>query len=93
MKAIVNVKKSSYQAINNGLTFEVKELLDNIVAIDIPSKNGFTTTDFTFKEVLIVDIETELDIAFRNLYHGLEVSQYERLCKYVKQNNIKTKKL
>lgn len=56
MKAIINVSNGSTYALYNGLTFEVKEVLSRFVAVDI---NG-VTTDFSFSEVMIVDIYQEV---------------------------------
>ena len=55
MKAIVNVNKESQYAKLNGRTFPVKELLNSTICLNI---NG-VSTDFSFKEVFIVDIEDE----------------------------------
>lgn len=57
MKAIINVSKGSAYSQYNGLTFEVKEVLSKSVAVDI---NG-VTTDFSFSEVMIVDIYQEVN--------------------------------
>jgi CYTH domain-containing protein len=62
MKAIVNVNKNSHYVKFNGLTFEVKELLSKQVALLIPNVEfgKDITTDFGFKEVIIVDIVDEI---------------------------------
>jgi hypothetical protein len=62
MKAIIKVSKNSSFAKFNGHTFEVKEVLsanstNPIFAMDI---NG-STTDFTSKEIIIVDLVSELN--------------------------------
>jgi hypothetical protein len=62
MKAIIKVSKNSSFAKFNGHTFEVKEVLSTnstnpIFAMDI---NG-STTDFTSKEIIIVDLVSELN--------------------------------
>jgi hypothetical protein len=56
MKAIINVPKGSSYANRNGLTFDVFEILSKVVVLDIEG----ITTDFSFKEVLIVDIQEEV---------------------------------
>jgi hypothetical protein len=68
MKAIVNVNKKSIQAKNNGLTFPVKEVLSTLIALDI---NG-VTTDFSHKEVFIVDIKEEHAKAFQQAHQSSE---------------------
>ena len=60
MKAIVNVNANSAYANFNGYTFEVKEVLSKIVALNI---NG-NTVDFSHNEVLIVDFTKELQAAY-----------------------------
>ena len=58
MKAIVKVNKSSSCAKHNYLTFDVKEIVSrNLIALDI---NG-VTTDFSPKEVIIVDFAKEIN--------------------------------
>ena len=61
MQAIIKVSRFSAMAHLNGHTFTVKEILYNgtfspIFAIDIDG----TITDFTAKELLIVDVRSEL---------------------------------
>lgn len=79
MKAIINVHKNSIQAKNNGLTFEVKEVLSSIVALDI---NGITT-DFSFKEVFIVDLINELQKARENRDWGSDNRTFANLQSYI----------
>jgi hypothetical protein len=51
MKAIVNVKKGSTYSRYNGMSFEVDEILSNVLCLNI---NG-VKTDFSFNELLIKD--------------------------------------
>jgi len=66
MKAIVtNVKKGSSCYKYSGLTFEVKEILIDIVCLLIYHPiHGICSVDFSFKEVTIVDIQFEYQKAF-----------------------------
>jgi hypothetical protein len=82
MKAIIKVSKNSSFAKFNGHTFEVKEVLsanstNPIFAMDI---NG-STTDFTSKEIMIVDLVSELNKAITPLLK-------KSLSCYVKINKI-----
>lgn len=76
MKAIINVNKKSAYADFNGRTFEVTEILDTRVSLNILG----TVTDFSHKEVSIVDIDTELQNEYdsynwgsRNCFKALEL--------------------
>lgn len=92
MKAIINTKKSSGLSHLNGKTFEVKEILSNIVALSIPSQiceGRFDTCDFAFDEVIIVDIDAEVQKAY-NDYCWSESKQYIKLKNYCIKNRIKT---
>jgi hypothetical protein len=86
MRAIVtNVKKLSNYHQYNGLTFNVKEVLGKIIALQIPSleaKNGFATVDFSFKEVTIIDIENELQNAYDDFKWGSDSRRYDNLKLY-----------
>jgi hypothetical protein len=58
MKAIIKVNKNSSFAKHNYLTFDVKEVLSkNLIALNI---NG-VTTDFSVKEVIVVDFAKEIN--------------------------------
>jgi len=94
MKAIVNVNKGSSQARNNGLTFRVKEVLSTIIALEIPSNEmGLDlTTDFSFREVFIVDFENELKIAYKDLTSGFDLRTFDNLCVYAENKGMKYKK-
>jgi len=94
MEAIVNVNKGSSQAKNNGLTFRVKEILNSIIALEIPSEEmGLDlTTDFSFKEVFIVDFEKELEVAYKNLNSGYDLKTFDKLCAYADSKGMKYKK-
>jgi 3-deoxy-D-arabino-heptulosonate 7-phosphate (DAHP) synthase class II len=93
MKAIItNIKKRSAYAKYNGLTFEVKEVLSTLIALQIPDENGkLNTVDFTFKEVMIVDFEQELQRAYCNanwdnkyLRHFNNLKNYQEIKKIQK---------
>lgn len=82
MKAIIKVSKNSSFAKFNGHTFEVKEVLsansnNPIFAMNI---NG-STTDFTSKEIMIVDLFSELN---KSLSGPVKIA----LSCYVKINKI-----
>lgn len=83
MKAIINIpnKKNQYSKFN-GLTFEVKDLMNGQVGLigvnkDFPNNQ----TDFSFEEVIIVDIQKEVEYYF-NTWEG------EKLKKYCEVKNI-----
>ena len=84
MKAILNVSKFNQYSKYNGLTFDVVELLRSMVALNIEGR----TTDFTFKEVIIVDIKNELSKAFNGGEKTLQ--DFLRLRDYAVENKIKT---
>lgn len=84
MKAIVNVNKNSAYAHLNGLTFEVAEILTTLFALDV---NG-TKTDFGHKEVIIISLQEELQIAYDNHNWGYK-NDYLSLCLYARMNGIK----
>lgn len=94
MKAIItNVKKSSGFAYLNGHTFEVKEILHDLVALSIPSKiiyGKFDTCDFLFAEVTIVDIDNEMQQAYDDYNWGNDNKTYSRLKNYCAYKSIKT---
>lgn len=62
MKAIVNVNKNSAYKQLNGLTFDVKELLSKVVALDVLG----LTIDFSYNEIFIVDLKEEFKVAVEN---------------------------
>lgn len=80
MRAIVSVKKGSAYAKHNGHTYEVKEILPSIIALDI---NG-NTVDFTFKEVIIIDFKKEFKEAVRTENSELESKLYN----YINVNGL-----
>jgi len=87
MRVILKVKKESAYAKYNGLTFNVKEFLNGLLALDINGK----TVDFGFKEVLIVDFKNELNTAFTSVtkeYKEQEVNRFKRLNNYAEVNGI-----
>lgn len=61
MKVIINIKnKRSQYAKFNGLTFEVAELMFGSMGVLLRQGN-FNQTDFSFDEVIIVDLMEELN--------------------------------
>ena len=95
MKAIItNVKKSSGYSDYNGLTFDVVEILSNIICINIPSKicdGRFDRVDFSYSEVTIVDIQHELQSAYDNWNWGSDTKTFINLKKYCDERGIKYK--
>jgi hypothetical protein len=92
MKAIIKTKKSSGMSYLNGHTFEVKEILSNLVALSIPSRiceGRFDTCDFAFNEVIIVDIDTEMQKSL-DAYNSSSIKLYDNLMNYCTKNGIKT---
>lgn len=93
MKAIINIKrKSSGFAYLNGHTFEVKSVLSNLVAVQIPSQiceGKFDTCDFAFDEVIIVDIDQEVQHQY-DQYCWDGKGCYVNLRYYCIANRIKT---
>lgn len=87
MKAIVNVKKSNQYSKFNFKTFEVVEVLSNLIALNL---NG-VTTDFSHKEVIIVDIENEMQIAYDNYNWGTNIYVFHNLRSYCDKNKIDVK--
>ena len=94
MKAIITgVKKSSGFANLNGHTFEVKEILHELIAMSIPSKmidGKFDTCDFSFAEVTIVDIDNEVQQAYDDYIWGSDNKTYYRLKNYCACKSIRT---
>jgi hypothetical protein len=86
MKAIVRVSKKSAYSVHNGLTYPVKEILGNIIALDINGK----TVDFTYREILIVDFATELQKSY-DLHNWNGSGNYIKLCAYMDANKINVK--
>lgn len=88
MKAIINVNKNSAYAHLNGKTFWVKEVLSNLVAIDIDG----CTIDFHHTEVLIVELAAEMQSAFDacNWGGGDSATRYNNLKAYCKANGFIT---
>jgi hypothetical protein len=89
MKAIINVNKNNQYSKYNGLTFDVKEILNSIVSLDV---NGITT-DFSFNEVMIVDFQEELQKAYDDFNWDGSSRRYSKLLKYQDFNGLKPIKL
>lgn len=84
MKAIIKVNKSSWFSIFNGLTFDVVDVLDRIVAVTIEGR----TVDFSFKEIFIVDIVKELNTAKENSNDEKSKRLYKNLLAYKETNKL-----
>lgn len=83
MQAILNVNSGSAYAKYNGLTFEVKEVLNGIVALKINSN----TVDFSFAEVLIVDIKSNCQVQL-DLFNHSQPNCFINLNSYCVRNKI-----
>jgi len=89
MKAIVNV--SNQYSNLNGLTFEVVEILSDTIRLNI---NGFKM-DFSFKEVILVDIqqivkqypEPSRSLPFKEFV--IKSKQYKNITNYISANKIR----
>ena len=84
MKAILNTKSKIYNHLN-GLTFEVGEVLNgNLGLIGVNKKFPKNQVDFSFDELFIVDIETELQKAneANDWYGGFERGYRLQALKY-----------
>jgi hypothetical protein len=91
MKAIVKVKKASGYSQYNGRTFEVKEILSSIIALSIPSQldiERMNTIDFSYSEVIIVDIDDEIQREYEKDCWGGGENNYQRLLRYCEVNKI-----
>lgn len=85
MKAIVSVNpKSSYSRLN-GLTFDVIEILSSLIVLNVNGK----TIDFTYQELLIVDINIEIQKAKNDAdWNSSYLKTFENLKKYCEINKI-----
>lgn len=89
MKAIIKVHKDSSHAHLNGLTFEVKEVMRQLIALDINA----VTTDFSHTEVLIVDFQEEIQKAYDNKNWDSSITvqgRFNCLEAYQQANKIKS---
>jgi hypothetical protein len=87
MLAIINVKITSNMSIHNGLTFEVINITDKTVSLNINN----VKTDFTHKEVFIVDILkeiAEISNKVERYQHPKDNLLHTNLIKYAIHNNI-----
>lgn len=92
MKAIINTKSASYKNLN-GRTFNVKQVFSSFVEVEIPSdyvKGGIILTDFKHEEVLIVEIDNEIQMAFDNHNWGNDTKTYIHLKNYCITKKINT---
>ena len=86
MKAILNVSKFNQYSKYNGYSFEVRELLSSLVSLDV---NG-VKTDFSHKEVIIIDLQSEYQNAFDDFnWSSTTCDKYRNLNKYMDNNKIK----
>lgn len=86
MKAILKVHKNSAYANYNGLTFEVNSIVSNkLLNLQF---DGFTA-DFSCKEVIIVDINTELQRSYDDAnWNSNNYKTNNWLINYCAENNI-----
>jgi hypothetical protein len=95
MKAIVKVKKSSGYSQYNGRTFQVKEMLSAIIALEMPSQldiERMDAIDFSYSEVIIVDIDNEIQREYEKDCWGHRENNYQKLLRYCELNKISYKK-
>jgi hypothetical protein len=85
MKAIVNVNKKSDYAKYNGLTFEVVQIMDKLICLNINEVD----TDFSFTEVLLIDLEKYYLEEIEYMKESGISGGYEKLKNYIQKNNIK----
>jgi len=85
MKAILNVNPKSAYGHLNGKVFEVEEVGQSLISLDMKG----TTTDFTHAEVLIVDFHEELQSVYdsMNFYGGIFTSIFNNMEEYAKVHN------
>ena len=95
MKVIINVPKYSAYAHLNGLSFEVKEVLQGMVAVKLDNiKTDFkekdtVTADFSFKEVMVQNFQDEYQSAYdSHNFNGLRSKDYYFLRNYKEHNKI-----
>ena len=94
MKAIILVKNASFYQKFNDLTFDVAEIGSSFIAIrGLNPDNANNLTDFTFNEVFIVDIDSELQKAREaaDWYGGKCLTKYNNLKKYCEFRKIEDK--
>ncbi len=85
---ITNINKKSGYSKYKGLTFEVKEVLSTLIALNIEG----VTVDFTHHEVMIVDFNSELQKAFdRYNWDSSDYKDYRNMQKYAVTQGIKFK--
>lgn len=83
MKAILKVHKDNQYSKYNGLTFEITNVTHNGVDLDINNVDTF----FTFKEILIVNIQNELVKECKKHAIG-EQNHTSKLERYIQENEI-----
>lgn len=89
MKAIIKVSKHSAYAKYNGQSFEVVEVLSQLIALAIPNECGqYYTTDFGFSEVKILDIQKEMQQAYDNFNWGSDCRTFAGLQGYCQIKKI-----
>ena len=87
MKAILKVKKGSSYARYNGLTFNVNSIIGTqLLNLQM---DGYTA-DFSIYELLIVDVQHELQLAYDEINWGYQqsVKKLDMLRRYTIENSI-----
>jgi hypothetical protein len=88
MKAIINIHKKNQYAKYNGLTFEVKYMGCTYVGLKgLDTQYPENQCDFSFNEVIIVDIQEELRLARESTEYNA-LSRYQDLVGYCIAANI-----
>lgn len=84
MKAIISItNKSSQYSKLNGQTFEIKDFMkESVGLLGVDENYPNNQTDFSFNEIIVVDIKKELELANK----GWRPS--ENLLHYIKVRNI-----
>jgi len=99
MKAILKVNKGSSYAKYNYRTFGVNSIMNGLFNLTFPAQTDAIgmplipefTADFSYKEVLIVDIETEMQNLreMSDWYGGQHTYNFLRLSDYCDARKIK----
>jgi hypothetical protein len=89
MTAIVNVDKSSSFSKYNGLTFEVNDVFPKVIHLIVNDHEmDRDMIHLNHKEIMIVDIQKELQVAYDNYNWGNDHNTYMNLQLYCLINNI-----
>ena len=85
MKAVIALPNGSAYAHLNGHTFDVHEILSNIIVLDIEG----VKTDFGHSEVIIVDFPKEMQLAYdMAAWNVNELSRLHNLKEYQEKHEI-----